>query len=781
MATNAIQLNGTTQYGKIDNFSAIDALTDGTLTVEMWVKVDSGSVAYDAIFDFYETGGSGGAYVSTENASPSSGVNFGVGYSGDDADGYIANGVFEIDDWVHFAVVYENSQPTRIYRNGDELGYNLQNTPTGTAESWNGLAFWFGRWFDGSDYLTGGYGGFIRIWNTVRTSEQLKQYYRRNILAANHTGLIVNCRFLEGSGAVVDNEATAGEDLDLYNSPTWITGPDVESVEIEQHSFRWRDDDGSESAASWLAALNTGITREKNTNTRLRMLLNTDGDAISHEYTLQFRKQTTGTWRDVEVAGTILSDNFASAYASFWTETTDAGSDVSVVSGELVLSGDADVSGFLYTNEKKVMVGKYAYVKVVDPSNDCAFAMHPFVDPDTSGDIWENYDWYRWAFSTTEMVVMGREAGGSQSVLSTVESLPSTPFWVRIRVDATKVYFDVNETDPDNEGAWTNFYNRTWGLSVPIDTPMHFSLAAWNAPTNGDFTVDDFKLGHTADPAITLSPSTQFADGDATTAQLTAPSGKSTSDFDAGKINETSNPPAALNIDADDYTEYEWCLEASDNAEDAATYEFRILSDGFVVDTITQTPLWTIGSPGTSANSERAAEVKGKAEGTSERGSETTGKAANNSERSGETTGKEVATSERSGEVTGMEPGANSERAAEVAGKAQGTSERSGEITGYMTSNSERGAELTGIAGSNSERAGELTGKVAANSQRGGELTGKAQGTSERAAELEGTNERHAQSERWAEIRGKNVSKQFHHPRHPKDPIYRHDETGKGR
>lgn len=95
---------------------------------------------------------------------------------------------------------------------------------------------------------------------------------------------------------------------------------------------------------------------------------------------------------------------------------------------------------------------------------------------------------------------------------------------------------------------------------------------------------------------IKLSLSTQFADGDNTTAQLTAPSGKTTADFLAGEMSESSNPVAAIDLGVDEYTEVEWNLQATTYATDAATYDFRVTDNGTALDTYTVTPQWTIGS-----------------------------------------------------------------------------------------------------------------------------------------------------------------------------------------
>ena len=71
-----------------------------------------------------------------------------------------------------------------------------------------------------------------------------------------------------------------------------------------------------------------------------------------------------------------------------------------------------------------------------------------------------------------------------------------------------------------------------------------------------------------------VSKSKRFAPG-ATSARLTPPSGKTTSDFMAGRIEEDVNPAAPVNIGPDDYTEMEWCVQATANAP-LTTYDFRI-------------------------------------------------------------------------------------------------------------------------------------------------------------------------------------------------------------
>lgn len=81
--------------------------------------------------------------------------------------------------------------------------------------------------------------------------------------------------------------------------------------------------------------------------------------------------------------------------------------------------------------------------------------------------------------------------------------------------------------------------------------------------------------------------------GEATTFQLTAPAGKSTTDFVAGRMQDDENPFDAINITTDDYSEFETCIKATANAE--GQHEFRqVLSDDTVYNTYTVYPKWTI-------------------------------------------------------------------------------------------------------------------------------------------------------------------------------------------
>lgn len=85
---------------------------------------------------------------------------------------------------------------------------------------------------------------------------------------------------------------------------------------LDQDSFRGRDDDGSESVATWKAAANTNWTQEVDENFRVRFLIQetAGGSENNVQPQLQYNLNAAG-WTSVTGASSVvkasLSDNFA--------------------------------------------------------------------------------------------------------------------------------------------------------------------------------------------------------------------------------------------------------------------------------------------------------------------------------------------------------------------------------------------------------------------------------------------------------------------------------------
>jgi hypothetical protein len=220
MATNAISLNGTSQYARVDNYLDIDNLVDGTGTMELWFNQDASSPSYST----FVFSNAFLLWLETEAAVGSTGVNFGYQYSTTSASGYKDTGLWTNGNWVHIAGVFSNGQQTKVYINGSEISYTSQNTPSGTPTSYDGKYIQIGL---GDSFLLGKVGGFFRLWKDVRTGTEINDNKSLNLKAASEDNLIINIKFLEGSGTYSSNEASAGNDLDFYNTPSWTDGPTI--------------------------------------------------------------------------------------------------------------------------------------------------------------------------------------------------------------------------------------------------------------------------------------------------------------------------------------------------------------------------------------------------------------------------------------------------------------------------------------------------------------------------------------------------------------------------
>jgi hypothetical protein len=69
---------------------------------------------------------------------------------------------------------------------------------------------------------------------------------------------------------------------------------------LEQEGFRFRNDDGSETTATFMAAQDTTVTLAPSVTKRIRVLVNATGDPASQTFKLQYRKVGASAWRNVD-------------------------------------------------------------------------------------------------------------------------------------------------------------------------------------------------------------------------------------------------------------------------------------------------------------------------------------------------------------------------------------------------------------------------------------------------------------------------------------------------
>ncbi len=96
------------------------------------------------------------------------------------------------------------------------------------------------------------------------------------------------------------------------------------------------------------------------------------------------------------------------------------------------------------------------------------------------------------------------------------------------------------------------------------------------------------------------SPNIAASAATATTAQLSAPAGKTTSSFTAGKISDDTNPITGVDIDLNFYSEYEFALVAAGAPASGERYEFQLSGTAMtntVTPKITILPLFASQAP----------------------------------------------------------------------------------------------------------------------------------------------------------------------------------------
>lgn len=410
-------------------------------------------------------------------------------------------------------------------------------------------------------------------------------------------------------------------------SVTFIAG-----TPISQTAYRFRNDDGSEATATWLAAENTNITQPTMTNTRLRIQASTTGDTAAALYQLEFKKSTDSVYKKV---GTTTS-----AIAFVATSTAVVGSTaltqtypLGIQSGDLLVlgveskPGTATIvtpAGWTVSPTANPIGGSGAngvdtgttttkiFVREADSTDTGTFAVTITTGNSSIGQMaaYRRGTGQNWATSTVGAVdnvpntnwsaatttLLGLQSGDvivTASGINTDASDFNAP-----AITATGITFGTEAkiassttTTGNDTGLFMTHHFVTAGTDSSGPTlTMTASGQAANRPAGGTVFI---RLRQIDDP-IHLKTTANITDtGEDTTAQLSVPGGKS---FTAGRINDTENPADSVDIATDRYSEFEWNLNATTTASNGDIYQFRLTTNGSVLTTYTVTPQWTIGT-----------------------------------------------------------------------------------------------------------------------------------------------------------------------------------------
>lgn len=127
-------------------------------------------------------------------------------------------------------------------------------------------------------------GGWDAAWAAAETSTKTRTY-------------LTGCQDIPTIGGA-QPLALAWAEANGGNFDIAVTSVNIAPATFEQEGYRWRDDDGSEAAASWLANQDTDISRAAGINTRLRVVVNATSDPAATQFRILYRVNS-GNWRSL--------------------------------------------------------------------------------------------------------------------------------------------------------------------------------------------------------------------------------------------------------------------------------------------------------------------------------------------------------------------------------------------------------------------------------------------------------------------------------------------------
>lgn len=400
-----------------------------------------------------------------------------------------------------------------------------------------------------------------------------------------------------------------------------LTHPDFAAA-MEQEGYRFRADNGSESSAGWLANQDTALTYEKEVNVRLRVLLDSPDDPGSTAYELQYKKDA-GDWRKV------LTAQPSPTTPAFRSAGTGAQGTGNITPGAPAGAAENDilicVIGRGTSGQSVSMSGDWS--SLYDTGHLAVFwcrrgASNPsfVITHSTGGNI-----------SATVAAFSGCKDSGSPFNVTGSANTSSGSTITHLGITTTVddcLRLLINGIADDNTvnaiSGWTEAFDNGGSSGAPDSSNyLSYKTSLESAQTFGNQNAtqsssDAWTSAMVAlegndgtNQEILMSASGNItASGENTTAQLTPPSGKTTGDFSAGRIQDDENPADAVDIGANDYTELEWCLIATTFAATDDVYTFRVIKDGgALLDTYTVTPQWTIGTSAAEVESTTAGQI----------------------------------------------------------------------------------------------------------------------------------------------------------------------------
>lgn len=386
-----------------------------------------------------------------------------------------------------------------------------------------------------------------------------------------------------------------------------------------QTHYRWRNDDGSETTATWKANEDTSSTvATTGTNFRLRIQVNTSGTLGAQSFKLQAKVSTDSTYQDVPlVNGSQTSQSFTASSswnAPAWTTSVKAeawgggGAGARVTTNTTGGAGGGG-GGYGLRNALTVVPGtNYPFTvgnggtATGTPANGGAstFTVSGTSAIGNGGTTPANNatsggaggsgtgDTTRTGGTGGTSGASTRGGGGGEGACTTGNG----------NNGVNGASGGTGGTGCDGGDGGTGKASGSNGVGGAGTIPGGAGGGSYRQSTSqsgGAGAKGQITLTYTPAPPSIIAVSANISAGcDATTQQLTAQGGT----FTAGKICDDQNPAPSVTIAASGYSEFEWDLQLTSNAVLNTTYNFRITLNGVALSTYDVTPAITYQAAG---------------------------------------------------------------------------------------------------------------------------------------------------------------------------------------
>jgi hypothetical protein len=222
---NALSLNGSSQYGIVNNYAALNTLTD--FTFEYWIYnqgVNAGKPIHElapSTAEFFRDGFDGGGTNSS---------NDGVGYSGNESFFGTTQASARCrasNTWEHNCWVFNATNKTlAFYVNGVAVSSDFSQIGSGTQNTSNAANIYLGTNRGVTNFANVRL-ACLRVWNYQRQRADILANKNVYLDPTQETGLIANLNMIEGSGTTIANTVAGANGATLTGTPSWAAGPAV--------------------------------------------------------------------------------------------------------------------------------------------------------------------------------------------------------------------------------------------------------------------------------------------------------------------------------------------------------------------------------------------------------------------------------------------------------------------------------------------------------------------------------------------------------------------------